>query len=232
MKALTTIATLFLLSSVVTTTLAQDNTLSTQEKAEGWSLLFDGKTMSHWRNFKQQGLNDGWVIDSGAMKLTKAGAGDIITKDKYTDFEFTIDWKVSEGGNSGILLLADEQGDHVYSHAPEVQILDNEKAHDNKIDTHLAGSLYDMVAVHKSAQKPAGEWNTTRVHLKDGLLQVWQNDVMTTNLVMGSSTWNKLVAASKFATWDGFGANESGHFGLQDHGNVVWFKNIKVRELK
>ena len=133
MKALTTIATLFLLSSVVTTTLAQDKTLSTQEKAEGWSLLFDGKTMSHWRNFKQQGLNDSWVIDSGAMKLTKAGAGDIITKDKYSDFEFTIDWKISEGGNSGILLLADEQGDHVYSHAPEVQILDNEKAHDNKI---------------------------------------------------------------------------------------------------
>lgn len=231
MNRLKTLASAMLLSAVCTTAFAQDNQLSSQQKAEGWISLFDGKNPSAWRNYQKDDINSGWVVENGALKLETAGAGDLISKQAFTDFDLYIDWKISEAGNSGIFIMADETGTKIYSHAPEIQILDNEKAHDNKIDTHLAGSLYDMVSVHKSALKPAGEWNTVRIRLEDKLLQIWQNDVMTTNVVIGTSTWKNLVAASKFADWEGFATNETGHLGLQDHGNVVWFKNMRIREL-
>lgn len=208
-----------------------DNQLTSQEKSAGWTLLFNGKDFSGWHNFKQDTVSPKWEIENGAMKLTEAGAGDLVSQSSYENFELQIDWKISEGGNSGIFILADEEGQYIFSHAPEIQVLDNEKAHDNKIDSHLAGSLYDMVAVHKSALKPAGEWNHVVIKLEDKLLQVSQNGVMTTNVVIGSSTWENLVNSSKFKGWEGFGTNQVGHIGLQDHGNVVWFKNIKIKEL-
>ncbi len=210
---------------------ATDNQLTSAEKSDGWKLLFNGKDFSGWHNFKQNTVSNKWQIENGAMKLTEAGAGDLVSDASYEDFEMHLEWKISEGGNSGIFILADETGQYIYSHAPEIQILDNEKAHDNKIDTHLAGSLYDMVAVHKSALKPAGEWNQVVISLHDNLLQVSQNGLMTTNVVIGSSTWERLVNTSKFKGWEGFAQNKAGHVGLQDHGNVVWFKNIKIKEL-
>lgn len=231
MKALTAIAATIYLAGTTTVQAAQDNTLTAEESAAGWQLLFDGQSFTGWRNYREKQVGDGWTIEEGAMKLAEAGGGDLISEKTWENFDFLIDWKISEAGNSGIFILADETGKYIYSHAPEIQILDNEKAHDNKTDTHLAGSLYDMVAVHSSASKPAGEWNTTRIKLNDHLLQVWQNGVMTTNVVIGTSTWKNLVAASKFADWEGFAANSSGHLGLQDHGNTVWFKNIKIKEL-
>ena len=211
--------------------LAGDNQLSKQEQTDGWQLLFDGSDLSHWRNFKQNELNPGWKAENGALTLSAPGAGDILTKSSYSDFDLKLDWKIAEGGNSGILILADELGKHIYSHAPEIQILDNERHSDNKIDSHLSGSLYDMVAPHHSALKPAGEWNQVRIRLKDDFLQIWQNDVNTTSIVIGSSTWNKLSASSKFETWPGFAKLKKGHIGLQDHGDKVSFKNIKIKEL-
>ncbi|MGQ8365528.1 3-keto-disaccharide hydrolase [Glaciecola sp. 1036] len=219
---------LILLSSFI---YASDNQLTPREKADGWQLLFDGKDMSQWRNFKQADLNPLWVIEDGAMKLSGPNGGDIITKNSYKNFDFKIDWKIAKAGNSGILIMADEEGKYIFSHAPEIQILDNERHSDNKLEDHLSGSLYDMVAPHESSFKPAGEWNSVRIRLEDNLLQVWQNDVMTTNIVVGSLTWDKLVKASKFATWEGFGKNAQGHIGLQDHGDQVWFKNIKIKSL-
>lgn len=210
---------------------ASDNQLSAAEKAGGWQLLFNGENMSQWRNFKRDDLNPAWVVRDGAMHLGAKGGGDILTRASYGDFELKLEWKISAGGNSGIFVLADEQGEYIYSNAPEVQILDNEEHPDNKLDSHRSGSLYDLVASHPSSHKKAGQWNQVRIRLTNELLQVWQNDVMTTNLVLGSSTWNKLVAASKFADWSGFGKAREGRIGLQDHGDKVWFKNIKIREL-
>ena len=224
---------LFCLAAVLSThIMAADNQLTKQEKQQGWSLLFNGKDFSGWRNFKKDSVDPKWKIDNGAMMLSEGGAGDLISENSYKNFVMQIDWKISEGGNSGIFVLADEKGQFIFSHAPEIQILDNEKAHDNKIDSHLAGSLYDMIAVHNSAFKPAGEWNHVVISLQDNLLQVTQNDVITTNIVIGSSTWNNLVKSSKFNGWDGFAKNQTGHIGLQDHGDVVWFKNIKIKELQ
>ncbi len=207
-----------------------DNQLSKEEQSAGWQLLFDGKDMSHWRNFKSETLSPKWTIDNGAMLLTKGG-GDILTKKVYRNFDLQIDWKISTKGNSGIFVLADETGCMIYSHAPEIQIIDNEEHPDNKIDSHLAGSLYDLFAAPTTAHKPANNWNSVRIRMQDKHLQVWQNGISTLSIVIGSTTWNTLVANSKFATWSNFAAAEQGHIGLQDHGDKVWFKNIKIKEL-
>ncbi len=212
--------------------LAADNQLSRQEQAEGWQLLFDGKDLSQWRNFRQAGLGEQWVIEDGAIKLAGAGGGDLLTRSRYQDFDLRLDWRIAEGGNSGIFVLADETGEHIYSHAPEIQILDNERHPDNKLDTRLSGSLYDMIASPAASHRPAGEWNRVRILHDQGQLTVWQNGVQTVSVRIGGPEWRRLVAASKFADWPGFAANRSGHVGLQDHGDVVWFKNLKIKELR
>lgn len=209
---------------------AADNQLTQQEKQAGWQLLFDGKDMSQWRNFKSESLNPAWVIEDGAMTLTKGG-GDLLTKKQYQNFELQIDWKISTKGNSGIFVLADETGQMIYSHAPEIQIIDNEEHPDTEIDSHLAGSIYDLFAAPVAAHKPANSWNYVRIKMQDNHLQVWQNGISTTSIVIGSTTWNTLVKGSKFATWKNFATAEQGHIGLQDHGDKVWFKNIKIKEL-
>jgi len=222
---------LVLLGLLSQTTLAADNELSAQEQADGWQLLFNGKDMSLWRNYQKADLNPAWQIDDGAMKLSAKGGGDILTKASYQNFELQLDWKISEAGNSGIFILADETGQMIYSHAPEIQIIDNERHPDNKLASHLAGSLYDMVPSPVSSHKKAGEWNHSRIKLDQGTLDVWHNGEHVTQVSIGSEQWQKWVAASKFANWQGFAAAKTGHIGLQDHGDAVWFKNIKIREL-
>ncbi len=210
---------------------AGNNSLTDEEASEGWQLLFNGEDLSQWRNFKSDALNDKWVVEDGAMTLTGKGGGDILTRQAYKNFDLRLEWKISEGGNSGIFLLVDEEGKQIYSHAPEIQILDNERHSDRKIDSHRSGSLYDMIAAHPSSYKPAGEWNQVRILFRDRFLQVWQNNVMTVNIYMDTTTWDTLVKASKFRRWKGFAEADSGHIGLQDHGDRVSFKNISIREL-
>lgn len=211
----------------------QINALSPEEVAEDWQLLFDGLDMRHWRNFKKDGLDAKWVVVDGTMKLTGKGGGDIMTRQVFKNFDLKLEWKISQAGNSGIFILVDERGKHIYSHAPEIQILDNERHSDNKLDSHRSGSLYDMIASHPSSHRPAGEWNQVRILFRDRFLQVWQNEVMTVNIFMDSSTWDTLVKASKFNGWGwkGFGEASEGHIGLQDHSDPVSFRNIKIREL-
>lgn len=229
---------LFLLPSSVV--FADDNSLSSAEADEGWELLFDGKEISQWRNFKQDSLNEKWAVENGTMKLLGKGGGDILTRKAYRNFDLRLEWLISEGGNSGIFILVDEEGKHIYSHAPEIQILDNERHSDRKIDSHRSGSLYDMVASHPSSHKPAGQWNQVRILFRDGFLQVWQNDVKTVNVTIGDSTWDTLFEASKFSSsigsffggFEGFAEARSGHIGLQDHSDPVAFRNIKILELK
>ena len=220
-----------LLSVISLQLFAADNQLTAQEKAEGWQLLFNGKDLSQWRTFKQPTVNGKWQIEDASITLTAGGGGDLISKKSYSNFELTLDWKISEVGNSGILILADEKGKYIYSHAPEIQILDNERHPDNKPDTHLSGSLYDMIASPVASHKKAGEWNSTTIRLENSALTVWQNDVQTVKVTIGSDEWNSLIANSKFASWPGFAKATAGHIGLQDHGDKVWFKNIKIKEL-
>lgn len=130
-----------------------DNTLSKAEAKEGWELLFNGQDMNHWRNFKKQDVNEKWIVENGAIKLTGRGGGDIMTKKQYENFDFRLQWKISEAGNSGIFILADEKGKRIYSHAPEIQILDNEKHSDRKKPNHRSGSLYDMITSPAESHK-------------------------------------------------------------------------------
>jgi hypothetical protein len=212
-----------------------DNTLTEKEKQQGWQLLFDGSDMSQWRNFKKEALNPEWVVENGTMKLTGEGGGDILTRKSFRNFDLRLEWNVSEGGNSGIFILVDEEGERIYSHAPEIQILDNERHPDREIDSHRSGSLYDMVVSHPSSHKPAGQWNKVRILFVDGFLQVWQNRVKTVTITIGDSTWITLLKNSKFGDgseigFEGFAESTSGHIGLQDHGDPVAFRNIMIRE--
>lgn len=209
-----------------------DNQLTPQEQADGWQLLFNGQDMTQWRNYQQTGLNPQWQVQQGAMVLTGKGGGDILTKNKYQQFELQLEWKIAEAGNSGVFVLVDENGKYIYSHAPEIQILDNERHADNQLASHRSGSLYDMIAAPASAQKPAGQWNQLKIRLQQQQLTIWQNQLQTADIQINGTEWQQLLASSKFANWAGFAKAERGHIGLQDHGDQVWFKNIKIRELK
>lgn len=210
---------------------AVDNTLTQQERDNGWELLFDGHDMAQWRNYKQKTINKKWIVEEGKMVLTTKGAGDLISRKKYKNFELSIDWNIALAGNSGIFILVDEDLPIIFLRAPEIQLLDNERHHDNEEADHLSGSLYDMIASPVSSHRIAGQWNTLKIKILNKKLTVWQNDFVTAKVIIGSKKWSSLLANSKFSGWKGFGENEEGHIGIQDHGDKVALKNIKIRVL-
>lgn len=219
------------------------NTLTKKEKKECWVLLFDGKSFEGWRQYGGSEMPTNWVIEDGAMKVftgegRKAGqgaGGDIIYGErKYRNFELSLQWKAGEMANSGIFYYVKETPDKpIYYAAPEIQVLDNEDATDNKVDSHLAGSLYDMIAADPETVNPAGEWNTIVVKVKDGKVSHTQNGVKVVEYTLWTPEWDELVENSKFKNFPGFqeGIAKEGFIGLQDHGYTVWFRNIKIREL-
>lgn len=204
------------------------NYLTTSELHEGWELLFDGKSMEKWKNYQKEGLSEKWVIQDGAM-FKKPGGGDIVTKKSYKNFEFQCEWKISPKGNSGIFVRVDDSGKAVWSKSIEMQVLDNEEKTKSK---EKAGSVFDLVAAPENVAKKAGEWNKVKILCEDKEMTFWLNGKKTANFTVGSDQWKELVAHSKFKGWQGFGLAESGPIGLQDHGNPVWFRNLKVREIK
>ena len=209
---------------------AVQNTLSADERDSGWRLLFDGKTTTGWRNYGKPTISDGWKAQDGT--LTRVGAGgDIITTDQFRNFELTIDWKIEPGGNSGVFYRASEDSDAIYWNAPEMQVLDDAKHPDGQNPMTSAGAAYDLYPAPRGAVKPGGEWNTARLIVNGNHVEHWLNGVKLLEYEFGSPDWNSKVAASKFAPHPRFGKNAQGHIGLQDHGNVVSFRNIKIRVL-
>ncbi len=219
------------------------NKLTSQEKKEGWTLLFNGKNFDGWRQCNGTEMPKNWIIEDDAMKVFTGegkqpghGAnGDILFPGKkYTNFELTIDWKASKGANSGIFYYVREvPGKPIYYAAPEVQVLDNVDASDNKVDSHLAGSLYDMIAADPTTVNPAGSWNTCVIKIKDGHATHFMNGKEVLSYTLWTAEWDALVENSKFKSFPGFteGIAKEGFIGLQDHGYAVWFRNIKIREL-
>ncbi len=234
---------LLVLFSFVFTGCSQVNRLTGKEKKQGWALLFNGKNFNGWRQVNQTGMPANWVIEDQAMKvLTGEGkkpgqgsGGDIIFGlKKYKNFELSLDWKASKMANSGIFYYVREvPGAPIYYAAPEIQVLDNNDATDNKIASHLAGSLYDMLPADPNSVKPAGEWNRIVVRVKDGHVVHIQNGVEVVHYTLWTPEWDKMVQNSKFKNFKGFleGISKEGYIGLQDHGYPVWFRNIKIREL-
>ena len=214
----------------------QENSLTAEEKQQGWQLLFDGNSMEHFRGFRKDEVPAGWQIEDGAIVLAGERAGDIITKDQYENFEFSIDWKILEGGNSGIFYHVSEDSaySNTYNSGPEMQILDDERHPDSKkgVDgNRQAGTLYDLLPLTAPAVKPAGEWNTAKLVVNNGKVEHWLNGKKVVEYELGTPEWNEMIAKSKFASMKGFGAEGKGHIALQDHGDKVWFRNIKVRPL-
>jgi len=206
------------------------NSLSDAEKAAGWRLLFDGQTTTGWRNYGKPAIADGWKAQDGA--LTRVGAGgDIISADEFKNFELTIDWKIEIGGNSGIFWRASEDSDAIYWNAPEMQVLDDAKHPDGQSPLTSAGAAYDLYPAPPGHVHPGGEWNSARLVVNGNHVEQWLNGFKMVEFELGSRDWDSKVAASKFKPHPRFGKNAQGHIGLQDHGNVVAFRNIKIRVL-
>ncbi len=207
------------------------NVLTDAEREAGWRLLFDGRSLDGWRGYNMDALPGGWAVEDGA--LTRVGrGGDIITEEQFSDFELSLEWKLEEGGNSGVFYRAVEGQEWIYHGAPELQVLDDANHVDGQDPRTSAGSNYGLHPAPRGVVRPAGEWNTSRVVVRGSHVEHWLNGTRIVEYELGSPDWAELVANSKFAQWPAYGQAERGHIGLQDHGDPVWFRNLKIRELR
>jgi len=218
------------------------NTLSQKEKNDGWQLLFDGQTTNGWHTYGKQATGKAWIIEDGTLHLNAAAkknfttneGGDIVTNDEFDNFDLKLEWKISKNGNSGIMIYVKEDAnkyEQPYFTGPEMQVLDNAGHADAKIYKHKAGDLYDLIASSKEVVKPVGEWNAVEIIAKNGQLDFYLNGEHTVNTIMWDDNWRKMIAASKFKAWPDFGTFKKGRIDLQDHGDDVWYRNIKIKNL-
>jgi hypothetical protein len=204
------------------------NTLTAAQQSAGWQLLFDGNTTKGWRGYAKDSMPDGWQVVDGALTRVSR-ASDIITKDKFRDFELLVDWMVQSGGNSGIFYRAATGFEAIYWSAPEYQVLDDAQHADGKSLLTSAGSVYGLYPAIAGVAKPAGEWNTARIVVRGNHVEHWLNGRQFAAYELGSDEWKQKVAASKFNAWPEYGKATEGHIGLQDHGDKVAFRNIKIK---
>ena len=223
-----TLAGLLLAAQIAASAEPAPNTLTDQEKAAGWKLLFDGKTTDGWRNYKKTSVGPGWKVQEGALVRADKGAGDIITADKFAAFELSLEYNISKEGNSGLMFGVTEEGGAPWHSGPEIQIQDNVAGH----DPQKAGWLYQLYKADVDATKPPGEWNQLRLLISPEKCATWMNGKLYYEFAKNSKDWDERVAKSKFAKMEGFGKAASGHICLQDHGNLVSFRNVKIRAIK
>ena len=219
------------------------NTLTEKEAKTGWILLFDGKTSNGWRGYNKTNFPSDWNIEDGTIHLKGSGngeagsvnGGDLIYDRKFKNFHLKLEWKISEGGNSGIFYLAQEiPGKEIWRTAPEFQLLDNDRHPDamlGKDGNRQAGSLYDLIPANPQNTKPAGEWNSAEILVYQGTVIHFQNGQKILEYHLWTPEWNELVKNSKFPTYNPDWAKvaKEGYIGLQDHGNDVWVRNIKIQ---
>jgi hypothetical protein len=195
-----------------------------------WETIFDGRTLSGWRGWKQPAGAKGWSVEDGALARTGDG-GDILFDRELGDFELELEWKVSPGGNSGIMFHASETTQYPWEGAPEMQVLDDALHADGKARETSAGANYALHAAPAGVVKPAGEWNRVRLVVRGPRVEQWLNGVQVVRYELGSADWKARVAASKFRSMPKYGTFPRGYLVLQDHGDRVWFRNIRLRDL-
>lgn len=211
------------------------NTLTSAEKKAGWKLLFDGKTTAGWHVYNKKTDGAAWKVVDGTLHfdptVTDHG-GDIVSDGEYENFHLKMEWKLEPNGNSGIMFLAQEDAKYKYAYytGPEMQMIDNNGHPDAKNIKHRAGDLYDMIT-SKPENVKNGEWNSIEIIANRASLELKQNGVTVVKTTMWDDNWRKLIENSKFKTLKDFGTFRKGRFDLQDHGNKVWFRNIKIKEL-
>lgn len=203
---------------------------SAGESTAGWRSLFDGKTTAGWRGFRQATIPAGWQVVDGA--LTRVGqGGDIVSTEQYANFELSLQWKVAPGANSGIMYRVTEDTNATYYSGPEMQVLDDERHADGKSRLTAAGSDYALYPSPTGVVHPAGEWNAVRIVVNGNHVEHWLNGVKVVEYELGSADWEKRVADSKFKQWPQYGRAKSGYIALQDHGDWVAYRNIKIKVL-
>ena len=219
------------------------NTLTAAEQKAGWKLLFDGQSTKGWHNFGKSTIGSSWKVQDDALMLDvvareeggwqAADGGDIVTEKEYENFELRLEWKIAACGNSGIMfnVVESDAYDYPWQTGPEMQVLDNTCHPDASIVTHRAGDLYDMITASPETVRPSGEWNRVRIRIKDGQLEHWLNGRKVVETTLFNKAWEKMIAESKFKDMEGFGQARKGRIALQDHGDRVWFRNIKILEL-
>ncbi|OAV72433.1 hypothetical protein Barb6_01127 [Bacteroidales bacterium Barb6] len=226
-----------------------------QADAEGWISIFDGTSFNGWRGYNREDMPAAWTIEDNSIKIQGSGngeagakdGGDIIFAHKFKNFELEMEWKVGKGSNSGIFYLAQEvDGEPIYISAPECQVLDNENHPDAKLGVdgnRKSSSLYDMIPADPQNSKPFGEWNKVKIVCFKGTVIHYQNDEQVLEYHLWTKAWENLLMESKFKQGSKDfpvayellsncgGPNKEGFIGLQDHGDDVWFRNIKVKVL-
>ena len=216
-----------------------NSTTDSLSEKEGWSSLFDGEKIAGWHTYGKTGAGS-WKVTDGVLYLDstktagKREEGDLVTDKEYENFHLSLDWKLAKGGNSGIIFLIKEDSSkykRTYETGPEMQVLDNEGHSDGKIEKHHAGDLYDLIACSEETVKPTGEWNHAEIKLDKGKLDFYLNGTNVVSTTMWDDNWNKMIAGSKFKTMPDFAKFKKGKIALQDHGDPVWFRNIKIKEL-
>ncbi len=225
---------------------AAPNTLSEKEKADGWMLLFNGETFEGWRGYGKETFPAAWEIVDGTLHIQGSGrgeagaeeGGDIIYDQKFSNFHLKVDWKVSNGGNSGIFYLGQEspEYDFIWKTAPEYQLLDNERHPDAMLGENgnrQSGSLYDIYPAEPQNANPAGEWNSAEIIVYNGTVVHKQNGETVVEYHLWTPKWYEDVADSKFPELNEEWAEvaKEGYIGMQDHGDDVWFRNIKLKKL-
>lgn len=215
--------------------------LTELEKADGWQLLFDG-TSKGWHKYHGGSIESaGWIADStlhfDAAKAEQNKNGeDIVTDEEFENFDLKLEVKIDTAGNSGVMFLVHEGDDsakyyRTYFTGPEMQVLDNAKHPDSKIHKHRAGDLYDLISSAKEMAKPALEWNEYEIKVDSAKLNMYVNGTNVVSTTLWDPKWKKMIAGSKFKQWSEFGTFKKGRIALQDHGNNVWFRNIKIKKL-
>jgi hypothetical protein len=233
----------------------KDTAAATSEAAAasdtGWVSLFDGKTTKGWHTYGDGPVGEAWKINDGILSLDTSkkyeeknkegkidrkilGGGNIVTDEEFENFHLKLEWKISPGGNSGILFYVHEDTAKFkkpYESGPEMQVLDNDGHPDGKLFRHRAGDLYDLINCSKETVKPTGEWNLAEIISNNGKLEFKLNGTTVVSTTMWEDTWNAMIAKSKFKEWPGFGTFKKGRICLQDHDNAVSYRNIMIKKL-
>ena len=209
-----------------------------------WTSLFDGKTTNGWHTYGKDAVGEAWKVVDGTLMLDPSqkegwqikGGGDIVSNESYGDFHLQLEWKISPNGNSGVIFFVQDEPkkyNYIWYTGPEMQVLDNDGHADGKIIKHRAGNLYDLVAGVEGAVKPVGEWNLVDIINEKGTLTLKLNGITTVTTTLGDESWKNLIKNSKFSKGESpdFGKVFTGHIGLQDHGNQVWYRNIRIQRL-
>lgn len=224
------------------TTTSTVASLTEDEKKDGWQLLFDGTSTKGWHSYGETTAGKAWKVDSGTIHLDASvkvdgkvvGGGDLTTDSAYDNFHLKLEWKIDSNSNSGMIFYVNEDTTKYkksYETGPEMQVLDNKGHPDSKIIKHRAGDLYDLISCSKETVKPALQWNAAEIKSVNGKLELWLNGENVVSTTLWDDNWRAMLANSKFKQWADFGTFKKGKICLQDHGDNVWYRNIKIRKL-